>query len=73
MTILRHSVQAKVKLNLCSETILGKSPFMNNPVLSIKNFKTSYFNENEEMPAVKGISFNVSPGEILGIVGGGLL
>ncbi|WAA13991.1 ABC transporter ATP-binding protein [Fervidibacillus halotolerans] len=39
------------------------------PLLQVKNLKTSFFTDDGEVPAVEDISFNVYPGEIVGIVG----
>ncbi|MBA4535654.1 ABC transporter ATP-binding protein [Bacillus aquiflavi] len=39
------------------------------PILQIKNLKTSFFTDDGEIPAVDHISFDVYPGEIVGIVG----
>jgi peptide/nickel transport system ATP-binding protein len=39
------------------------------PILSVEHLKTSFFTDNTEIPAVDDISFQVYPGEIVGIVG----
>ena len=39
------------------------------PVLQIENLKTSFMTSNGEVQAVRGVSFSVEKGEILGIVG----
>ncbi len=39
------------------------------PVLKIENLKTSFMTSNGEVQAVRGVSFSVEKGEILGIVG----
>ncbi len=39
------------------------------PVLKVNNLKTSFHTSNGEVQAVRGVSFSVNPGEILGIVG----
>lgn len=38
-------------------------------VLEVKNLKTSFFTHMGEVQAVRGISFDLEKGEILGIVG----
>ncbi|MGC4377012.1 ABC transporter ATP-binding protein [Fictibacillus sp. Mic-4] len=42
---------------------------MRNPVLKVKDLRTSFLTDDGEIPAVNGISFEVNPGEVLGIVG----
>ncbi len=42
---------------------------MGDTVLSVNNLKTYFFTDNSVVPAVDGVSFNVSRGETLGIVG----
>ena len=39
------------------------------PVLSVRDLRTSFFSQRGEVQAVRGVSFDVNPGEILGIVG----
>ncbi|WDR01274.1 ABC transporter ATP-binding protein [Devosia algicola] len=39
------------------------------PILSVRNLRTSFFAQRGEVQAVRGVSFDVAPGEILGIVG----
>ncbi|WAA09596.1 ABC transporter ATP-binding protein [Fervidibacillus albus] len=41
----------------------------NRPLLQVKNLNTSFFTDDGELPAVEGISFELYPGEIVGIVG----
>ncbi|MBQ5364553.1 MAG: ATP-binding cassette domain-containing protein, partial [Spirochaetales bacterium] len=38
-------------------------------LLSVQDLHTSFFTDKGEVHAVNGISFNLDPGEILGIVG----
>ncbi len=40
-----------------------------NTILEVKNIKTSFYTENGEVEAVRGISFNLNKGEIIGVVG----
>ena len=42
---------------------------MNQPILSVRDLSTSFFTGRGEVQAVRGVSFDVHPGEILGIVG----
>ena len=38
-------------------------------LLEVNNLKTYFYDEDIEIPAVDGISFNINEGEILGLVG----
>jgi peptide/nickel transport system ATP-binding protein len=42
---------------------------MGNPVLEVKQLKTSFLTDDGAIPAVDGVDFHVNPGEVLGIVG----
>ncbi|WP_224701819.1 ABC transporter ATP-binding protein [Devosia aquimaris] len=42
---------------------------MGTPILSVRDLATSFFSQRGEVQAVRGVSFDVHPGEILGIVG----
>ena len=42
---------------------------MSEHLLSVQDLHTSFFTDNGEVQAVNGVSFNLDPGEILGIVG----
>lgn len=46
-----------------------KAPDMKKHLLSVQDLHTSFFTESGEVQAVNGISFNLDPGEVLGIVG----
>ena len=39
------------------------------PILQIENLKTSFMTSNGEVQAVRGVSFSVEKGEIVGLVG----
>ena len=39
------------------------------PVLSVENLQTAFFTDKETIRAVDGISFDIEPGETVGIVG----
>ena len=39
------------------------------PILKVENLRTSFMTSNGEVQAVRGVSFEVRKGEILGIVG----
>jgi len=39
------------------------------PILSVRDLQTSFFSQRGEVQAVRGVSFDVGPGEMLGIVG----
>lgn len=42
---------------------------MSEPILSVRDLATSFFTRRGEVQAVRGVSFDVRPGEILGLVG----
>src|SRR5437588_11911703 len=42
---------------------------MTRPVLEVKNLSTSFFTDDGEVKAVRDVSFELFPGETLGIVG----
>ena len=42
---------------------------MSEHLLSVRNLRTSFFTDSGEVHAVNGVSFNLDPGEVLGIVG----
>ncbi len=42
---------------------------MTQPILDVKHLKTYFFTDDGEIPAVDDVSFSISEGEVLGIVG----
>ncbi|MBV8302139.1 MAG: ATP-binding cassette domain-containing protein, partial [Candidatus Dormibacteraeota bacterium] len=42
---------------------------MPEPLLQVKNLSTSFFTDDGEVKAVRGVTFDLFPGETLGIVG----
>ena len=38
-------------------------------ILQVKDLHTSFFTDSGEVKAVNGVTFNLAPGKILGIVG----
>lgn len=42
---------------------------MKDSLLSVKDLKVSFFNNSGEVKAIRGVSFNVNKGEVLGVVG----
>ena len=42
---------------------------MKDPLLSLKDLKVSFFNNSGEVKVIRGVSFNLEKGEVLGVVG----
>lgn len=42
---------------------------MNNEILKVKDLKTTFKSRGQKLQAVRGVTFSIHPGEILGIVG----
>ncbi|WP_254862398.1 ABC transporter ATP-binding protein [Halovivax gelatinilyticus] len=51
------------------ESTIEKAETNTEPILSVKNLQTAFFTEKETIRAVDGISFDIRPGETVGIVG----
>ncbi len=47
----------------------GPPPALGDPVLSVRNLSVSFTGSGRDVPAVRGIDFDVMAGEVLGIVG----
>jgi len=45
------------------------APTRSGPLIDVKNLQTAFFTERETIRAVDGISFDIDPGETVGIVG----
>src|SRR4029078_13256788 len=50
-------------------TPISSMPNATKPLLSVRNLKTSFFQDEGTTKAVDGASFDVAPGKTLGIVG----
>ncbi|AGB15707.1 oligopeptide/dipeptide ABC transporter, ATP-binding protein [Halovivax ruber XH-70] len=51
------------------QSTVGKSKTRAEPIISVSNLQTAFFTEKETIRAVDGISFDIHPGETVGIVG----
>ncbi len=52
-----------------TDTVADRRAATAEPILSVRNLRTAFFTDKEVIRAVDGVSFDVAPGETVGVVG----